>query len=536
MEIISQTIRLIYFSMFFLIMVNLKIPELTDNPTINLALDTIKKKKQALIFANTKRSAEKAAEDIANKIKGKELIELAKKALHSLARPTKQCKRLANCIKAGVAFHHAGLTQKQRELIEDNFRIGLIKIICATPTLAAGVDLPAFRTILKDLRRYTHRGLTYIPVLEYLQMAGRAGRPKYDTYGEAITISSSEKEKNKIYEKYILGEPEEILSKLAAETALRMYTLSLIASEFATSKEDLFNFYKKTFWAHQYKDTKEIELKIEKMLKLLEDWNFIKSEKSEDFVSASEISKEDHKITTLGKRVAELYLDPLTAHKLINGIKRAKEKMLTEFSFLQLVSHTLEIRPLLKTRVKEIENIEEQLVKHQSSLLELEPSYFELEYPEFINAIKTALFLLDWINEKDEEFLLEEYNIRPGEIRVKINITIWLLYACEELARILKFQKILKHISKIRFRVKNGVKEELIPLLKLEQVGRVRARSLFRNNIKDIADVKKADLMKLVQILGKNTALKVKEQVGQDFSKVKIKENKRKGQISLKDY
>ena len=65
---------------------------------------------------------------------------------------------------------------KQRELIEDNFREGVIKIICATPTLAYGLSLPAFRSILKDLRRYGPRGMAYIPVLEYLQMSGRAGR------------------------------------------------------------------------------------------------------------------------------------------------------------------------------------------------------------------------------------------------------------------------------------------------------------------------------------------------------------------------
>src|SRR4030042_2606486 len=194
-----------------------KIEQITANPVIDLALDTTKKNKQALIFVNTKRSAEKCAEDIAKKIKTKDpkYEQLSTQLLKALSKPTKQCERLANVAKKGIVFHHAGLVQKQRSLIEDEFRKGTIKIICCTPTLAAGVDLPAFRTIIRDLKRYGHMGLSWIPVLEYHQQAGRAGRPSFDKYGEAISIATSSAEKDNIYEKYILGEPEEIYSKLA---------------------------------------------------------------------------------------------------------------------------------------------------------------------------------------------------------------------------------------------------------------------------------------------------------------------------------
>src|SRR3990167_10957222 len=136
---------------------NKKIPNHSDNSVTNLALDTINLGKQAIVFANTKRSAEKAAEEIAKSIKvgNADLERISDGILNALSRPTKQCERLAYCIKKGIAFHHAGLVSKQRELIEDNFRTGKVKIICCTPTLAAGVDLPSFRTILKDLKRFS---------------------------------------------------------------------------------------------------------------------------------------------------------------------------------------------------------------------------------------------------------------------------------------------------------------------------------------------------------------------------------------------
>ncbi len=75
-----------------------------------------------------------------------------------------------------------------------------------------------------------------------------------------------------------------------------------------------------------------------------------------------------------------------------------------------------------------------------------------------------------------------------------------------------------------------------MPLVKLKNIGRVRARKLFRNKIKDVGDVKKADIIKLAQLIGKNTAINVKKQVGQDFSKLKVKQRKRKGQKNIKDF
>ena len=187
-----------------------KINEEFESAILNLSIDTLKIGKQALIFVNTKKSAEKTAEEIAKKIKNENenLKAASEEALHALSRPTKQCERLAFCVKKGIAFHHAGLVEKQRHLVEENFRKGLIKIICCTPTLAYGINLPAFRSIVKDLKRYTMQGLSWIPVLDYMQMSGRAGRPNYDSEGQSIVLAQTKSEKEKIEEKYLNGTPE----------------------------------------------------------------------------------------------------------------------------------------------------------------------------------------------------------------------------------------------------------------------------------------------------------------------------------------
>ena len=144
-------------------------------------------------------------------------------------------------------------------MVEQGFKSGWIKILTATPTLAAGVNIPAYRVIIRDLKRFGVRGYTYIPVLEYLQMSGRAGRPRYDTEGQSIIITSTENEKEHIVENYINGNPEDITSKLAVEPVLRTYVLSLVASNFVNSREKLVEFFSKTFWAHQYEDMTRIK-------------------------------------------------------------------------------------------------------------------------------------------------------------------------------------------------------------------------------------------------------------------------------------
>ncbi|MBI2658979.1 hypothetical protein HYX05_02650 [Candidatus Woesearchaeota archaeon] len=393
--------------------------------------------------------------------------------------------------------------------------------------------IPAYRAIIKDLKRYTAHGLTWIPVLDYLQMSGRAGRPNYDSEGQSIAIALTNGEKEKIEERYLNGLPEDIYSKLAVEPVLRTYVLSLIAANFITTKKQLFDFFDRTFYAYQFKDLRRLHATISKVIDMLEEWEFIMRQ-GEDFSSANELSDEKLKTTLMGKRVAELYIDPLTANFIITCMRNASDKKIDAFSFLQMISHTLEIRPLLKVGIREYDKVQESMLEFSDFLLENEPSMYEPEYEDFLNSVKTSLMFNYWINEQDEDFLLEEYNVRPGELRVKLELADWLLYAAEEIGRIMHYQYLLKEIVKLRLRLKYGVKEELLPLVRLENIGRVRARILFRNRIRDIKDLKNADLSSLTHLLGGKTALSIKKQLGQE--QIGVPENKRKGQISLRDW
>ena len=521
-----------------------RIKQISDNHVVNLALDTIGIGKQALVFVGTRPGAEKSAEETARRVDfgaGREeeirvLHKLAEEAAHSLDSPTRQCERLGKCLRKGIAFHHSGLTAKQRSLIEDNFRKGMIKIICCTPSLAAGVDLPAYRAIIRDLKRFTQHGYDWIPVLEYHQMSGRAGRPSYDSEGQAIILASSEENADELEERFIKGESEEIYSKLAVEPVLRTYLLSLIATRITASRQEILSFFEKTFWAHQFKDMARLEKIINKMLSLLEQWEFIRSsENNSGFVSAKDLGGGRIAATQLGSRVAELYIDPLTAFNLISGIRLSESRGTSPFTLLQLVSSSSELRPLLRVRMKEHDHLQENLMKYEENLLTSEPPPFDDEYESFLSSVKTAAFFSDWIEENTEDFLLEKYNVRPGEIKAKLDGADWLLYSLGELTKILQLRKQLKEISKLRLRMKYGAKEEMLALLQLKNVGRVRARRLVNNRILTIADVKRTDTATLAQILGSGKlALDVKNQLGQEVKE--IKPGKRKGQTSISKY
>jgi intein/homing endonuclease len=333
---------------------------------------------------------------------------------------------------------------------------------------------------------------------------GRAGRPKYDTEGEAICIASSENEKNELVEMYLRGEPESVYSKLAAEPALRVYILSLVASGFVRTEHELIKFFEKTFFAHQYKDIARLNAIIVKVVEMLKDWKMIKGS-SDDFVSADALNK-NYEATFLGKRAAELYIDPLTADHLAKGL--GKEKNKTVFSYLQLVSHTLEMRPLLSVKSKEYEEIQEKISLNENDFLD--DGFFSDDFEE---SVKTAWFFEEWINEKDEDYLLEKFNVRPGEVKYKLDSADWLLFSCEELCKILLLHDRMRDIAKLRLRLHYGVKEELLPLVKIRQIGKVRARKLFNAGISNAGDLKKADISALKRILGEKLGDEIKKEL-----------------------
>jgi helicase len=231
--------------------------------------------------------------------------------------------------------------------------------------------------------------------------------------------------------------------------------------------------------------------------------------------------------------VAQLYLDPLTAHQLILGVGEAsKKKTIRPYAMLHLLCNRLEMRPVLRVGVKEWEKFQQVLTEEGHALLEDEPTLYDPEFDEFLGAVKTAKMLDEWMDEKTEDFILETFNATPGELHNKLKEAEWLLYATSELAGLVGHKEVIKDFNRVKFRLKYGVKEELLPLLQIEGVGRVRARIMFKAGMKTIGDVKKSDLATLSQLLGKGVAHNIKKAVGEEVPGP-VPQGKRKGQLGL---
>ncbi len=177
------------------------IPSGTKTPVLDIALDVLSSGGQALIFTETRRSAVEMGRKAAiavrpriSKIEERSLNTIAERILSS-GEKTRLGEALASQIASGAGFHHAGLTGPHRGIVETAFRDGRIKVLAATPTLAAGVNLPARTVIISSYERFeSGHGRYPISVLEYKQFCGRAGRPKYDKYGESVLIARNQDE------------------------------------------------------------------------------------------------------------------------------------------------------------------------------------------------------------------------------------------------------------------------------------------------------------------------------------------------------
>ena len=122
--------------------------------------------------------------------------------------------------------------------------------LTATPTLAAGVNLPARRVLVRDLKRWDDGMSRPLPVMEVRQMLGRAGRPKYDTKGEAWVYCKGTdgwEVADAVSDRYFFGPIEDISSKLASEPALRMHVLASIATGGLVHKGSIEHFFSSTF-------------------------------------------------------------------------------------------------------------------------------------------------------------------------------------------------------------------------------------------------------------------------------------------------
>lgn len=500
---------------------------------------------------------------------------------------------LAKSIKGGVGFHHAGLTHRQRGIIESSFKKGDIKCIVATPTLAQGVNLPARRVVIRDFRRWSVAASASMPlsVMEIRQMLGRAGRPKYDEYGDAWILSKDSDEEKRLVDLYLNSEPEDVTSKLAnpmaksaiEDPALLTHVLSLISSGILNDRYSVSRFFDSTFLATQMRpetladrldeaiawlvengmltregDSEKVAKKIqdeqpsslneEEWLDEVPTWansaasvlgvelstrrevrkfetrrngpaifGFKKANSmSEDTIGHSESPTMTYLPTPLGKRISMLYLNPLSGRILRDGLGKAMEiisgrdefQQFSPISLLHLVACTPDFLPLW-LRKSDFDKVQSALHVHEREMLGSAVDHDE------DRRMKGALVLQSWMEEETMSSIEKNWGVQPGDLRSRVELAEWLLYASRRIViedeEISAFgrqahETLIDAIGETRRRVRYGCKSDILGLVSLKGIGRVRAREMSKllgvSEVSDVAELTEKDRERLSDLRG----------------------------------
>jgi len=465
---------------------------------LNLCLDTITEGGQCLVFVSSRRNAEAFAKRAAGAIKSDDPELKACADRLSATAETEMAKSLALCVEKGSAFHHAGLSREERRIVEDGFRKGLIKCISSTPTLAAGLNLPARRVIIRDYLRFAAgEGMQPIPAREYHQMAGRAGRPRLDPYGEAVLIAKDAGQVEELFEWYIEAPAEEVHSKIAEPSALYTHVLSLVAAGFTGTRHELTTFMNRSFYVHEHRQGRLMQRAVDSALKFLVDAEMV-----------LEIG-EHLGATEFGSLVSRLYIDPRSAARIVTTLRARTDY--SDIGLLQLICSTPDM-PRLYVRNSDRPQLERMIGEHEEKLwLPMPPD--EDEDEEYFRAIKTAMLLTDWTDELPDARICERYAVGPGDVYGMVESVNWLLHATTELSRMVA-PAFHSQIREYEICMKNGIRRELLPLVKLRGIGRVRARRLFNNNMTSPDAVLAAGIETVTRIVGRGIAEQIFSQLG----------------------
>ncbi len=464
------------------------------DPVPRLVRTVVEEGGQALVFVNSRRASEQVAESLIPTVRALLTSEERTRArtwAGELAtgsdEETAGMRRLNGMIPSGVAFHNASLTNPERRVVEHAFLDRTLKVLVATPTLAAGINLPARRVIVRDTTRYDDRlGMQApIPAGEVHQMLGRAGRPRFDAAGEALLIARSEDAIEGLLDGYLSAPPEDVVSRLAAEPALRMHVLALVASGAVHNEAELTSFFAATFYGRTL-PLVELETKVKNVRRFLEENELL-------------FPGTNLKATRFGALTSELYLDPLSAVVLRQVLERAPLGV-GAFALLAAIAATPDLPPLYLRRGEEADLLGRFTEEAEELLVKTDEPPMHLDLDGLLASLKTATILEAWIDEVPIVELTERYGLGAGDLRNKVEDAEWLLFGAGRLATV--FQRRLgRTIDDLSLRVRYGAREELLDLVRLRGIGRVRARLLYSAGFADREAIRQAPFERVANAL-----------------------------------
>ncbi|NWR55664.1 HELQ Helicase, partial [Bucorvus abyssinicus] len=484
-------------------------------------------KYSCLIFCPTKKNCENVASMVCKYLK-KEFKAHREEEKQDLIKNLKNigngsvCPVLKQTIPFGIAYHHSGLTHDERKSIEEAYSTGVLCLLACTATLAAGVNLPARRVIL----RAPYVANDFLKKNQYKQMIGRAGRAGIDSAGESILIVQ-EKDKHLVQD--LVNSPlENCYSNLLLELTKGMQALllSLVGLKIAVTREEVDNFMCGTLLGVQQQllcEEKSLSEIIKDGLENLVEKGLLKGR----------ISEKDHNskctltITPLGRATYKGSIDLAYCNLLYRELKKGLEGLVLE-SHLHLLylatpyDMTSNCSPdwmiylrqfnqlsAAEQKVVDIVGVPESFIIRKASGQAIRKNVDSA----VVNRLYLSFVLYTLLKDTNIWSVSEKFNMSRGHVQNLLNsaasFASCVLHFCEELEEFWVYKALLTELTK---QLTYCVKTELIPLMEVAGVLEARAKQLYNAGYKTLAHLANANpetLVKMVKHLSRRQAKEI---------------------------
>ncbi|KAH8402825.1 hypothetical protein KR222_001892, partial [Zaprionus bogoriensis] len=496
-----------------------------------------------LVFCPTRKNCENVALLLSRIVpKQRFLMHRQKEKVDLINALEKMCGALSQVLTTtlpyGIAYHHSGLTTEERKYIETAYRFGVLTVICCTSTLAAGVNLPAKRVII----RAPYVGQEFMTLCKYKQMVGRAGRAGFGEAGESILITQS-KDNLKVGE-MLLSPMDKALSSMDQldGIGLQSLILSVIGLRLADCRRDLNRLINSTLFAVQADGLgiplNELVLKIlgdmfkNKVLKLIE--NVSKGTPNvsdiiitQDISSSSRVSVGDRRLfvskstrfelTSIGRAAFKAGIDYKRAFVIHKELKQAQQHLILS-SYVHLLYLVVSFNS--NERGDELFPADANVlfIRYSSLALDMQMLFKQLGITEVhaarlgktqsvqgplalqLNRLYKVLILDEVLALVPQPIIAGKYKIERGILQQLINQSTAAASAivrlCEQMDEFWCYKPLFEHVLRKMDRCGSL---ELEALLELPAVKMNRAKQLYAAGYKTIEDVAKTRPITLVR-------------------------------------
>ncbi|NXT24705.1 HELQ Helicase, partial [Syrrhaptes paradoxus] len=487
-------------------------------------------KYSCLIFCPTKKNCENVASMVCKYLK-KEFRAHREKEKQDLIKNLKSigngsvCPVLKQTIPFGIAYHHSGLTNDERKSIEEAYSAGVLCLLACTATLAAGVNLPARRVIL----RAPYVASDFLKKNQYKQMIGRAGRAGIDSAGESILIVQ-EKDKHlviltKLLVNTLTGYQTALLFSKLFPITYGLWNDTLKLLQIAVTHEEVDSFMRGTLLGVQQQLLSKEKSLSEIIKGGLE--NLIEKGLLIGRISEKDNSKFTLTITPLGKATYKGSIDLAYCNLLYRDLKKGLEGLVLESNLhllylatpYEMTSHCspdwmIYLRQFnqlsaAEQKVADIVGVPESFITRKASGQAIKKNVDSA----VVNRLYLSFVLYGLLKETNIWSVSEKFNMSRGYVQNLINsaasFASCVLHFCEELEEFWVYKALLTELTK---QLTYCVKTELIPLMEVAGVLEARAKQLYNAGYKTLAHLANANpetLVKAIEHLSRRQAKQI---------------------------